>query len=309
MKLLKQKRKVAPEQRHVLTLGRTNAFSYHAQRSPERSVLGRQIFREAMTTRTAKRAANYWRRRFGLLVVLIAAVVSCISILGVSPTPRVLPLNGSTDQAGYLHSAATYQQAAQKLFAASLLNRNKITIDTSGISAAMKRQFPELAIVSINLPLIGHRPIVYIEPTKSAAILVTNSGRSYVIDDNGRAVSDATTTTAEALHLVNIKDASGAAIQIGQPALSGDTMSFIKAVLYQLQQKHLSVSTLVLPAGKSELDVYLSGQHYFVKFNLASGTAEQQAGTFLAVLHDMQGREVLPSQYVDVRVDGRAYYK
>ena len=66
---------------------------------------------------------------------------------------------------------------------------------------------------------------------------------------------------------------------------------------------------MVLPVGTSELDVKLTNQPYTVKFNLESGTARQQAGTFLATQAKLQSQNVTPGQYVDVRVGGRAYYK
>ncbi len=66
---------------------------------------------------------------------------------------------------------------------------------------------------------------------------------------------------------------------------------------------------MTLPVGTSELDVRLAGQPYSVKFNLESGTARQQAGTFLATESKLKSQNVTPAEYIDVRVDGRAYYK
>jgi hypothetical protein len=77
-----------------------------------------------------------------------------------------------------------------------------------------------------------------------------------------------------------------------------------------LQQQHLAVATFVLPAGSSELDVYLDGKPYYMKCNLAlSDTAREQVGTFLAVQHDLEEQGRRPGQYIDVRIAGRAYYK
>lgn len=86
-------------------------------------------------------------------------------------------------------------------------------------------------------------------------------------------------------------------------------MAFIQTVLYQLQQKHIVVTMLVLPAASREFDLYIDGARYYGKFNLASDTARQQAGTFLATKHYLEGKGLAPQEYIDVRVDGRAYYK
>lgn len=283
-------------------------YAYYAQRSPERAALGRQMFREAVSARSAKRAASYWVRRFGVLVIVIAVILGLFNVLGLSTEAKIVPLD-NVNTAGYLHSTATYQQYAQSQLAGSILNRNKITLDANAVAAAIRREFPELAVVSVSFTLGGHRPIVYIEATRPALVLVTPSGHSYVIDENGRAVSDTSGTMAEALHLVNVTDASGQEVQPGSPVLSTDTVAFIQEVTYQMQQKRVGISTFSLPAGTSELDMYLSGQTYFVKFNLADDSADQQIGTFLAVRHTLQGQGKVPSKYIDVRVLGRAYYK
>ena len=64
-----------------------------------------------------------------------------------------------------------------------------------------------------------------------------------------------------------------------------------------------------MPAAENELDMYLTGQSYYVKFNLADSSPLQEVGTFLAVRQNLQQQGITPSQYIDVRVDGRAYYK
>lgn len=308
MKLPFKKRNPPAPPRQVAHLGRTNAFAYYAQRSPERAQLGRQIFRETLTARNAQKAATYWLRRFGAFMVVIAIIIGVVSVLGLSTDPKIIAVDDTANRSGYLHSFETYQQAAQKLFGGSILNRNKITLDAGGIAAAMKQEFPELAAVSVSFPLVGHRPLVYVESTKPVLVLATN-GKSYVIDEKGRAISELHGASAESLHLVNVQDKSGAAATVGQLALSSNTVAFVQELLFQMQQKHIEISTFVLPAASSELDMHLAGQVYYVKFNLVSQTADQQIGTFLAVRHQLLGKGSGPKQYIDVRVDGRAYYK
>jgi hypothetical protein len=65
---------------------------------------------------------------------------------------------------------------------------------------------------------------------------------------------------------------------------------------------------MVLPVQTNELDVNLAGQSYFVKFDLQENDPRQQAGTFLATIASLKSQNITPTKYVDVRVDGRAYY-
>lgn len=307
MKVFRRPKPAPPERRRVTPASRTNQYAYYSQRSAEPAALGRQVFREALYARTAKRAARYWAQRFGLLVAIAAIIVATVSIMSLSTDPKVMPLDASSGL--FLHSMSAYEQAARQLFDESILNHNKLTVDTNGISAQLKRQFPELSVVNITLPLVGHRAIIYVAGAQPALLLQTNDGRSFVVDETGRAIATSGAAMTSSLHLLNIRDNSGTDVRIGQPAVASKTVAFIETVQYQMEQKGLGVSAYDLPAGTDELDMYLDGRHYFVKFNLASGTALQQAGTFLAVKHNLEEQGIAPASYIDVRVDGRAYYK
>ena len=97
---------------------------------------------------------------------------------------------------------------------------------------------------------------------------------------------------------------------MGQLALSSQTVSFIQSVVYELQHQKVTYSRLVLPAGSQELDVYIEGQPYYVKFNIHDvTTAREQVGSYLAAMHYLKEQGAAPSSYVDVRVAGRAYYR
>lgn len=306
MKLFGRSKPTAPKRR-VTDAGRTNPYAYYSQRSAEPSVQGRQVFREALSARNAKRAAHFWAQRFGLLLVIITLIIATVNLLSLSTDPKVMPVDAQSG--AFLHPMSDYEKAAQQLFNGSLLNHNKLTVDTAGISVKLKQQFPELSVVNITLPLVGHRPIMYIAQAEPALLLQTANGHGYIVDTAGRVIGTASTTAAASLHLLNVHDASDTSLSVGQLAVSSDTVAFIESVQYQISQKGLSASSYVLPAGTSELDMYLDGKQYFVKFNLVSNDIMQQVGAFLAVKHNLEGRGTTPSSYIDVRVDGRAYYK
>lgn len=298
--------KTMPVRRQVAHSGRPVAFSYHSRRSEQPAALGRNMFREALNVRNAKRVTHYWRQRFGVLVVAAAVCLGLYQLLVLSSDPKVVT---ATDHATFIRPTPTYHDAVQKLLAGSILNSNKLTVDVNGVSGALKRQYPELSTVTISLPLIGHRPIVYVASADPALVLLSSDGHAFVVDANGRAVAQVPTGSVGNSHLPIVKDASTAAYHVGQLAISSDAVGFIKQILYQVEQKRLSVSTFGLPAGSSELDMYLDGQHYFVKFNMQSDSALEQVGDYLAVRHYLESRGVSPSEYVDVRITGRAYYK
>ncbi len=276
--------------------------------SPRRA--GRQLSEEqaAQIPNTHAGFRHFWLQRFGFIILLIAIVVSMVNVLSLSASAKVVPLQNS-GSVSLLRSLSVYEIAADHKLSRSTWNRNKITINTDQLSHYLLNKFPELSSVSVTVPLLGHRPVIYVEPANPAFVLVANSG-SFVIADNGKAVLGGTTPAALSQpKLPVVNDQSGLHIQLNQQAVPTSDVSFIQTIVVQLAAKQFTVSGMTLPAAASELDVHLAGQPYFVKFNLESGDPKGEAGTFLATIMQLQHQHITPSQYVDVRVSGRAYYK
>jgi hypothetical protein len=131
-----------------------------------------------------------------------------------------------------------------------------------------------------------------------------------VLDNNGKALIAASAIGGlDKLKLPTITDQSGLRINTGDIALSSSSITFIRTVVAELQARSVQIDSLTLPASAYELDVRPTGAGYYVKFNMHEPTSRQQSGTFLAVRQRLAAQSITPSQYIDVRLDGRAYYK
>jgi hypothetical protein len=283
----------------------SSSFAYRSRRSEEEINTGRQLSRE---TTASKHLGRFLLKRFGLVVLLIALFLSMVNVLSLSNNARVMSLNDDNANS-FLHDQAVYESAASKLLAGSVWNRNKITVNTSAVNQEMLKQFPELSSVSVTLPLLSKRPIVYVQTAQPALILSASNG-PFIIDTTGKALLPAgKLPSGSKLKLPVVTDQSGLNVSLNKQALTSGNVSFIQTVIAQLAGRGITVESMVLPVGTSELDVKPAGKPYTVKFNLESGTARQQAGTFLATQSKLQSQNITPAQYIDVRVDGRAYYK
>jgi hypothetical protein len=281
------------------------AFSYYAQRSTTRNNTGREAGRETTAPPTVLKSLL---ERGGLLIFIVVIAAGSINSLSLTTDPRIVPL---TSQGGiFLHDTATYASSTNDILGSTIWNRNKITINTRAVSNQLKSKYPELAEVSITLPLLAHRPVVYIQPTKPVLIL-SSGGTSYVVGKNGLALLQTNQLPANSrLELPVVDDQTGVKLQTGKQALTRDNVAFIEMVLKQLEAAGIPVAHMALPPGTSEVDVYIKNQPYYGKFSMHASLAEakQQAGTFIAVQHKLQSKHINPS-YIDVRVLGRAYYK
>jgi len=295
-------------QRQLRGGGRPQAFSYRSSRLDEQYNVGRQQPR-GQDIRRREKLVRYWRQRLGVLIAGMVIIICLIDVLHVTPNPKIVPLTLSANSS-FLQSDMTYQTAARKLFASSIFNGNKITINTDQIASQLKRQYPELADVSITLPLIGHRPIVYIAPATPSLIFAAKNS-SFIVDNSGRALlTDAQAKDSDSRDLPIVTDQSGLSVTKGQAVLPSDSVTFIRTVAAELKLKGVNVKSYILPATAAyELDVYPNGVGYYIKFNLHSNDAIQQVGTYLAVGQRLKSQNTTPAAYIDVRVDGRAYYK
>ncbi len=287
-----------------------SAFAYRARRSDAERGTGRQLSGVPIgqPVPAVRHLGRFWLQRAGLIILLLAILASAVNVLSLSTDAKVLPLTTAANQ-GLLRNKTVYEAAASQQLGSSIWNRNKITIDTARLSRGLMTQFPELSSVSVTIPLLAHRPLVYVEAAQPALILSTDNG-AFIIDTTGKAlVSSSSPAGLNQPDLPIITDQSGLRIQTNHQALPTADISFVQTVITELAAKQLSVSAMTLPAAASELDVHISGQPYFVKFNLENNDPREQAGTFLATINQLHRQNVTPSQYVDVRVDGRAYYK
>jgi hypothetical protein len=278
-------------------------YGYNASRIDQSGNTGRQMDRPAPTRRRSS-----WFNRFGLWILLIVCLVSAFSVLSLSTSAKVRPLN-SGDNSAYIHDQGDYERAATAYLKSSIWNHNKITVNASGLKRSLEKQFPELSNVGMTLPMIGHRPIVYIEAAQPALVLNGANG-SYVVDSNGRVLlRSSEMPSLSDRKLPVITDQSGLTLKVGNQALTAADVSFMQTVVAEFAARHLTVSGATLPPSAREFDVSITGQPYIVKFNLHDSTARQQAGTFLATQAQLVKQNITPASYVDVRVGGRAYYK
>ncbi|MDB5170633.1 MAG: hypothetical protein JWO35_327 [Candidatus Saccharibacteria bacterium] len=313
MKRLFRKSAAVPTRRQRLqaddSLKKSASFSYHARRSDIELNVGRQEQREPSSRlKDSGRFGNFWLNRFGAVILLIALVISAVNVLSLSNSVKIMPLANDASTP-LLHDTATYEAAAQKILEGSVLNRNKLTLDSAKLSRDLKKQFPELSTTSVTVPLLAHRPIVYIQTARPALVLAASNG-SFVLSNTGRALVPSTQLpTLSSLDLPLVGDQSGISVAVGKQILTSENVNFIEVIAAQLAAKNIPTAAMTLPAAASQLDVQLTGKPYFIKFNLQSNSARQQVGTFLATKAQLEKQNIAPGKYIDVRVDGRAYYQ
>jgi hypothetical protein len=240
---------------------------------------------------------------------LVLGLTAVIYFLSLSRSAEVVILATQDPKRSALaQSVDEYKEAAAATLGASLANTNKITIDSGEVRRELKKKFPELEQVSLQLSLFNRSPKIYILPAE-AALLVRSGNDVVVVDSSGRVVADVRRLKNPArLDLHTVEDKAGLPVELGEVTLPEHDVAFVTEVIGQLKSKKLEIESLVLPVGGGQLDLRVKGIPYIVKFNL-KGDARAEAGAYLAVKARLESEGKTPAQYVDVRVDNRVYYR
>ncbi len=303
--MFRRKNKNPPEdntrRRPMASPSSAQAFSYRASRSRVEQTTGRQ-----------EKVAAPRQQRMGWLVYLPSyiAVATILSSLIYASTltarPRV-EIFGLTESSATLRDKTAYEQATADLMAKSILNYSKLTLDANYIAKQLRAQFPEIKAANIAIPLVNRQPVVRLE-LAAPVLTITSEGKRYALNDQGVAMIDITSAPSSNIGVPNIDDQTNVPVKVGSPTLTADTVRFIRTVVGELKAKNLKVESLALPKTPEELDVRLEGQGYYLKLNLLND-AKQQAGSYLALKEKLDNDGTAVKEYIDLRVDERAYFK
>ena len=242
------------------------------------------------------------------VVCSVVVVLSLARLLFVVPHSKVVVMhqNGTRLVVATQYDPADserYAKAANAAIGRSVLNRIKPTVDTGGVARALQAQFPELESVSVEVPLVGNRPVVYVLAMAPIGLVETADGE-YALTKGGVLLSAKTLPKTATIRL---RDRASSGTLRGTRHYASSTMEFARVVWFQFTQAGYTVRYVELPQDAPyELDVYLADVPYRVRLNLQEPALEQSGGA-VAVLKQLGATK--PQQYVDMRVPGRAYYK
>ncbi|MBX4201547.1 hypothetical protein KW803_01465 [Candidatus Saccharibacteria bacterium] len=231
-----------------------------------------------------------------LVALLLAGLVYSLVL---KPQPKIIASDSS------YHSRDVYRSQITPLFN-GVGNRNKISFSETSVIEAIQKKFPEVQSARVELPFFSQEPKVWLNISPPAFRLVS-SNQAYIVDTQGVAVAKAEDIT-NVKGLATLDDQSGFDNKVGSQVLSSQAVAFIDTVIAQTKKAKVPISTLTLPPLAQELDLRTADQPYYVKFYLG-GDALTQSGQLLASRQKFSQTKQVPSQYLDVRVQGKIFYK
>lgn len=289
--------------RNTPTTTSAPVFSYYSNRSRNDETMGRSD--------PATKLSTIGSRSFGLhtlpAVIAILAVTAGVFYFTTLSLP-VRIVRFSDDTQNLLQASETYAAYAEEVFNESLFNKNKLTISSSNIERKLKTRFSELKDVSVVVPIVSRRPVVYLQPAEPVLLLASASG-AYLIDEDGRALADVRSTAGSiAERLPRVYDDTGTDVEIGSAVLTKDAVRFIAELVAQFEAASTTIESITLPLLPYEVHVRINGEGYYVKFHMLED-ARLQSGALFAVRERLQAAGAKPGEYIDVRLADKVYYR
>ncbi len=242
------------------------------------------------------------------IVSFIVIVATLFYITTLNSNPQII-IRGNTNGIKFIHSKAQYQQTIKSILDKSILNKSKFTINSNSVARQFKSDYPEFSSVTVIIPIYGHKLNLVLKVSEPALNLENSTGY-YMLNDQGVAVIKFNSLKQmNSTKLVTLIDRSNSRVSLGKSFISTNSVTFIKNVIYQYSKKGITIQDIVLPNLPFEIDVQSRGEGFIAKYNLLD-SSNYQVGTYLATLKYLKTNNLpMPTQYIDLRVTGKAFYK
>ena len=267
----------------------------------ERVAAGAQARSQLKTFRLQAHELHQFRRRITRLLCVVGLFIAFLSYLIVA---YVGVFKVVYPQSGNMPPTTVYQQTMQQYFAKHPLERFGFSINLKQFADEMQAAHPELASVDIDRSWWGGN-VQFVLEFRHPLLVWQTDGRVFYVDSRGAAF--------EYDHFggkyVQVSDQSGISpSEAGGSVASDQFINFLGKMVGAVNAASKgAVTDIIIPAATREVDLKLQGRGYPIKTHTDRDPLKQ-AEDIINALKWFDEKKITP-QYVDVRVEGKAYFK
>lgn len=246
------------------------------------------------------------------VVITILLLIGLFAILRINSGATVYFVGDNPSVDTYLKGKyeASIVKTASNYVNSSILNQTKVFFNRNNLKNLLMKDYGFIDNINIQTKLFSNNIDIYIF-MGNPVIYYSNKNNNYLIDQNGQLEN---TNYIEPIlgqmKLIHVTDQGVIPLKLGEYLLSTQEVTEIEEIYNKLSQDNgYNITNFVLNENGSEIDAYFSKFKYFAKFNLLEGGINLQIGRFLAIEKYLTANKIIPNSYIDVRVDGRVYYK
>lgn len=244
------------------------------------------------------------RQRGPRITINVRAVVAVIILMiGVGWWWQFFRVSKVTVTGNWHYAPQLVQAAALSELGTHWWGHNLTTIDTRALRRELLGSQTQLSDVAITRQWPGELKLSVTE--RQPNLIWQTGGQTYLLDNQGVIILPLKNSN---LKLVTVEDTTNLPAKAGDRVVPASFVSFCLALINLMpKQTGLSITKLQVPETTSEVYA-VTNAGYSVKFD-TSRSVSGEVGDLVRVLAQLKSQNQKPSQYIDLRIENRAYYK
>lgn len=223
---------------------------------------------------------------------------------------RVTPVAPAAFNSTVAINESVYSQSIEEYIGQNVPLRQSWLLDSNSLERQLQEKHPEIQSLTVSGSLVKASTVVQVQFRKPAFVLNTGEN-SLFIDKNGVLFTINHYKNVDINRLPSVENMGSGIAQTGDRIVTATVAQAI-AELYTLLPTVYSdgavVSTVLLPRSAREVHIKVSTHPYVIKFSVERAIA-QQIGELRALLGFLRSSNASPVEYIDIRIEGKAFYK
>lgn len=263
--------------------------------------------REKLKTNSQERSPKEKARaKFGLRKIIRPTIYICILLVAIYAVlaSNIFRINNIEVSGNQTLSSENIKSQVKTIIAGSSINQNIIFVPSSGVEKQLKKDNYQIADVrleripfnTIKVTITEQKPSILWKSGNSLSI-ITENGRGFVGEPNDELKSN----------LPTVEDLSNLPVKEGDKVVSQEFIVFVNDANKLLSQNGVAISTMQVEETTTELTV-ITKDGYKIRFDTTRPFSEQLSD-LNAVLDSLkkQGKKI--TQYIDLRINGKVFYR
>jgi cell division septal protein FtsQ len=201
-------------------------------------------------------------------------------------------------------SADSVRQQTQDVLTSSPLTQNILFVPTGKISDELKKQNYQIAEADVSRS--GFNSITVKITEQKPSILWLSGNTLSIIGANGHAY-DGEITDVMKQRLVTVVDTTNLPVKKGEKVVTQEFVDFVNTMHTGLPGKGITVKQYQIGDSTTELRATTEAG-YYILFD-TTRPAEEQLQDLSAVLAQMKKQNKKATEYIDLRINGKVFYK
>lgn len=239
------------------------------------------------------------RRKLGAFFMILAIFISLISIFLFQFISKVSVVSNESKS----QNLSKYEKSVEEYLNINPSERILSNLNKNALLESLQKDYPEVLSIS-DIKFNGLTSYkIYLDFRKPVASWLVD-GKELFVDSEGVSFN---VNNFEKPSL-NIIDDSGAIVSNGKNVASSSFFSFIGKLVSAANKQGLEVSKIrIPPLSLRQVEVSVKGVSYFARMSTAD-SAEGQIINFKKAIDYFITHKISPN-YIDLRIEGRGYYK